>query len=327
MYNLSDYQFELPEALIAQHPVTPRDSSRLLVVNRKAKTFEESTFDKIGSYLSKDDLLVLNNTKVIPARLRGKRLTGGQVEVLLLKRENATDWQFFAKPGGKLKVGEKIVFGERLSLTILETLLDGSKRGSFHFQGVFEEHLAELGILPLPPYIRGGCAEERDKVDYQTVYAKESGAVAAPTAGLHFTKELLEQFNTAYVTLHVGAGTFLPVKTEDIRLHQMHEEGYYISEETVEALKGKNIVAVGTTSLRVLESFKHPGHDTTNIFIYPGYHFKRVSSLITNFHLPGSTLLMLISAFAGRDLILSAYKYAVEKRFRFFSYGDAMLIL
>jgi len=327
VYKLSDYQFELPADLIAQYPVTPRDASRLLVVNRSKGTFEETSFHNIGNYLGPEDLLVLNNTQVIPARLFGKRVTGGQVEVLLLEREEANTWHFFAKPGGKLKAGDMVVFDGDLCLTVVETLVDGSKRGVFNFTGVFEEHLARLGTLPLPPYIRGGYAEESDKKDYQTVYASQPGAIAAPTAGLHFTKELLKSFNSTEVTLHVGAGTFLPVKTEDIRDHVMHQESFYISPATVELIKANRVVAVGTTSLRVLESFETPGFGTTSLFIYPGYRFKYVSSLITNFHLPGSSLLMLISAFAGQDLIKKAYQYAVKERFRFFSYGDAMLIL
>ncbi len=327
MYKLSNYQFELPTDLIAQYPVYPRDASRLLVVDRYKGTFEENSFHNIGNYLGPQDLLVLNNTQVIPARLFGKRVTGGQVEVLLLERKENNTWHFFAKPGGKLKPGEIIVFDKELYVTILETLTNGVKRGTFYFTGVFEEHLARLGTLPLPPYIRGGYAEDSDKRNYQTVYASQPGAIAAPTAGLHFTKELLTNFASAEVTLHVGAGTFLPVKTEDIRDHAMHEESFYISMATAELIKKKRVVAVGTTSLRVLESFKTPGFGTTSLFIYPGYCFKNVSSLITNFHLPGSSLLMLISAFAGQELIKKAYQYAIEEKFRFFSYGDAMLIL
>jgi S-adenosylmethionine:tRNA ribosyltransferase-isomerase len=326
VYRLSDYQFDLPPELIAQYPIHPRDSSRLLVVDRKKQSFHETEFHALKEKLSPESLLVLNNTKVIPARLFGRRKTGGAVEVLLIKNLGEGRWQLFAKPGGKLKPGEVVIFDEQFALHILRTLEDGSKEGEFLFTGIFEEHLARLGTLPLPPYIRGGIAEEKDAETYQTVFAKNPGAVAAPTAGLHFTKELLSSFDTIEVTLHVGAGTFMPVKTEDIRDHKMHEESYFVSPASA-AQFDRPLVAVGTTSCRVLESYTAPGYATTSIFIYPGYQFKRVSSLITNFHLPGSSLLMLVSAFGGYDLLREAYRYAIRERFRFFSYGDAMLIL
>lgn len=328
MYNrLSDYQFDLPPELIAQYPVTPRDSSRLLVVERKSGIFFAATFTDLKSFLPKEALLVLNNTKVIPARLFGKRASGGAVECLLIKQLGGPRWQVFARPGGKLKKDDIIIFDEQLALRILATYEDGSKEVQFIFDGIFEEHLARLGRLPLPPYIRQGLAEESDRERYQTVFAKEPGAVAAPTAGLHFTQELLRDFSTVEVTLHVGAGTFLPVKTADIRQHHMHEESYYISEEAIASMQGRPLVAVGTTSARVLESFEGPGFSTTSLFIYPGYQFRRTSALITNFHLPGSSLLMLVSAFAGYDLLKEAYAFALRERFRFFSYGDAMLVI
>ena len=316
---LSDFDYHLPKQLIAQSPAVTRDSSRLMVVNRKTGEISHDYFYNLLKYLSPDDLLVFNDTKVFPARLFGHKPTGGKVEVLLLR----PGWQFISHPG--IKDGQKIVFTEKLSARVVNGELKFNVDNAELMQ-----LLDEIGHTPLPPYIeapRGVDSEKKTRRRYQTVYAKNSGSAAAPTAGFHFTKRLLNKIpNKVYVTLHVGLGTFLPVKSEKIEDHKMHEEYYEISNSAKgQVIGAKRVVAVGTTSVRVLESDwdKHE----TNIFIYPGYKFKHVDAMITNFHLPKSTLLMLVSAFTGRDLIMKAYKEAIKEKYRFFSFGDAMLIL
>jgi len=316
---LSDFDYHLPKQLIAQSPAVTRDSSRLMVVNRKTGEISHDYFYNLLKYLSPDDLLVFNDTKVFPARLFGHKPTGGKVEVLLLR----PGWQFISHPG--IKDGQKIVFTEKLSARVVNGELKFNVDNAELMQ-----LLDEIGHTPLPPYIeapRGVDSEKKTRRRYQTVYAKNSGSAAAPTAGFHFTKRLLNKIpNKVYVTLHVGLGTFLPVKSEKIEDHKMHEEYYEISNSAKgQVIGAKRVVAVGTTSVRVLESDwdKHE----TSIFIYPGYKFKHVDAMITNFHLPKSTLLMLVSAFTGRDLIMKAYKEAIKEKYRFFSFGDAMLIL
>jgi len=340
LYDLSSYQFELPDELIAQRPASPRDSSRLMLVDRKSGTIEERKFYEIAELLKKEDSLVFNETKVIPARLEGRRASGGKTEIFLVKPLDSGSWEVMARPGKKLRTGASVAFSERFGCRLTEKRESGLWRADFFGSGPFEKLLAEHGKTPLPPYIKREGDEDRES--YQTVYAKNPGAVAAPTAGLHFTPELLERLGEQGVgrhklTLHVGMGTFSPVVNEDIRKHRMHSEQYIIDAATAEALNrrppGSRRIAVGTTCCRALESALSPegeilpGNYQTNIFIYPGYRFKYVEALLTNFHLPGSTLLMLVSAFAGYDLMMEAYKKAVKERFRFFSYGDAMLIL
>jgi len=340
--DVKDFSFELPENLIAQDPLEDRASSRLMVIHRKTKQIEHEVFHNIISYLNPGDCLVINNTKVIPARLIGTREgTKGKVEILLLKRMEKDIWEVLVKPGKKAKTGTAIIFGEGLLKAQVIDIVDGGNRlVQFSYQGIFEEILDELGQMPLPPYI---THELKDKNRYQTVYAKHEGSAAAPTAGLHFTKELLKDISDqgitiASVTLHVGLGTFRPVKVENVQDHHMHSEYYQI--EASEAKKindakaaGKRVIAVGTTSCRSLESAADVNGRInavggwTDIFIYPGYEFKMADALITNFHLPESTLLMLVSALAGRERILEAYQIAVEEKYRFFSFGDAMLIL
>ena len=338
----SDFFFELPEELIAQDPLADRSASRLLVLHKDSGETEHRIFKDITNYLKPGDCLVLNNTKVIPARLIGKKEdTGAAVEVLLLKRREKDVWETLVKPGKKCRPGTKLVFGEGvLKAEVLETVEEGNRLIRFSYEGIFEEVLDKLGEMPLPPYITHKLA---DKNRYQTVYAKYDGSAAAPTAGLHFTEELLQQIEsmgvkTAYVTLHVGLGTFRPVKTDNILEHHMHSEYYEVSEEAAEKInltkaEGGRIVCVGTTSCRTVESAAgedgrvSAGCGNTEIFIYPGYHFKVLDALITNFHLPESTLVMLVSALAGREKVLAAYAEAVRENYRFFSFGDAMLVI
>ena len=335
-----DFYYDLPQELIAQTPLAQRDSSRLLVLNKSTGAVEHRHFHDILDYLRPGDCLVLNNSRVLPARLLGKRATGGAVEVLLLKDTGNDVWECLTKPGRKTPVGAELSFGEGLlTATVVEAREDGNKLVQFHYQGIFLEILEQLGKMPLPPYIK---EELQDQERYQTVYSKVNGSAAAPTAGLHFTPELLDAIrakgvNLAWVTLHVGLGTFRPVKAEEITDHHMHAEFCMLSAETAALLNqtrqaGGRIVCVGTTSCRTIESFANEdGTFTeksgwTDIFIYPGYRFKAMDALITNFHLPESTLIMLVSAFAGRETVLNAYKIAVEERYRFFSFGDAMFI-
>ena len=338
---VSDFNYDLPERLIAQHPSEKRDESRLMVLNREKQTIEDKVFKDVIDYLNPGDCLVRNNTKVIPARLYGKKETGANVEFLLLKRIHDDTWEVIVRPGRKLLKGAKVIFGDGiLEATIDDVLENGNRLVTFKYEGIFNEILDQIGLMPLPPYIK---EKLKDKDRYQTVYAKYDGSAAAPTAGLHFTEELLEKIRQkgveiANVTLHVGIGTFRPVKVENVEEHDMHSEHYYIKKEDADKINnakknGKRIISVGTTSCRVLESiadesgFVKETEGDTSIFIYPGYKFKCIDSLITNFHLPESTLVMLVSALAGKDFILKAYKEAVEKEYRFFSFGDAMIIL
>ena len=337
----SDFYYDLPQELIAQDPLEERSSSRLLVLDRKTGEREHRVFREIVDFLHPGDCLVVNNTKVIPARLMGvKEGTGAGIEVLLLKRCEDNVWETLVKPGKKARPGARISFGEGL-LTgeVLEVVEEGNRRIRFTYEGIFEEILDRLGQMPLPPYI---THQLKDKNRYQTVYARHEGSAAAPTAGLHFTPELLEAIKEkgvklAHVTLHVGLGTFRPVKVEDVAKHHMHSEFYMIEEEQARLINetkgaGGRVICVGTTSCRTLESAAdekgvlHAGSGWTDIFIYPGYGFKLMDALITNFHLPESTLLMLVSAFSGKEQVMAAYEEAVKERYRFFSFGDAMLI-
>lgn len=347
--HINDFDYELPKELIAQTPSETRDGCRLMVVHRKDGSIEHRHFYDILEYLKPDDCLVLNNSKVLPARLFGvKEGTGAKIEFLLIKRIEGDTWETMVRPGKRLKIGDSVSFSDEklFRATVKNYGEDGTRIVEFQYEGIFMERLEELGEMPLPPYIeRENNSEDKDR--YQTVYCKEEGSVAAPTAGLHFTEELLEKaremgVKIAYVTLHVGIGTFRPVKVENIEEHHMHFEEYYISEEAANTinstiLAGGRIVSVGTTSTRTVESaaaFDHTagkwlvqaGAGSTGIFIYPGYEFKVIRSLITNFHLPKSTLLMLISALYNREDILRVYEIAVKEQYRFFSYGDAMLI-
>lgn len=336
-----DFYYDLPEELIAQTPLEQRDSSRLMVLNRQTGDIQHKHFYDILDYLQPDDCLVMNDSRVLPARLLGHRPTGGAVEVLLLRDLGGKCWECLCKPGRKMQVGNTVVFGDgELTATVREVKDDGNRIVEFHYEGIFLEVLERLGKMPLPPYIK---AELQDQERYQTVYSREVGSAAAPTAGLHFTNELLEKvrakgIKTAFVTLHVGLGTFRPVKAEDILDHHMHSELCMMSQETADVLNetkasGGRIICVGTTSCRTLESLvKEDGYfeassKWTEIFIYPGYTFKAMDGLITNFHLPESTLVMLVSAFAGREHVLHAYEEAVKELYRFFSFGDAMLIV
>lgn len=338
----SDFNYDLPEELIAQTPLERRDGSRLLVLDKATGQTEHRHFYEIGAYLNPGDCLVVNDTRVIPARLYGQKSeTGGAAEVLLLKDLGQNVWECIVYPGKRLKAGAKLTFGDgRLNATILQVLENGNRVIEFSYEGIFLEILNQLGEMPLPHYIKEKLT---DPDRYQTVYSKEPGSAAAPTAGLHFTPELIEGLKSqgilfASVTLHVGLGTFRPVKEEEITDHVMHSEQYFVSPETAETINrarqaGGRIIAVGTTSCRTLETVAdetriiHPGQGSTDIFIYPGYSFKAIDGLITNFHLPESTLVMLVSALAGRESILNAYQIAVKERYRFFSFGDAMLIL
>ncbi len=338
---LTEFNYELPEELIAQTPIEKRDESRLMILDRKKQTIEHKIFREVIDYLEPGDCLVRNNTKVLPARLYGKKETGAKVEFLLLNQIEKDIWECIVRPGNKLHVGAKVIFGEGiLEAEILETLPGGTRKVQFNYKGIFNEILDEIGLMPLPPYIH---EQLQNKDRYQTVYAKYQGSAAAPTAGLHFTEELLKKIEQkgikiANVTLHVGIGTFRPVKEENIEKHDMHSEHYYIKKEDVEKINqtkenGGKIIAVGTTSCRVLETIADEktgkvkeAEGDTKIFIYPGYKFKCIDGLITNFHLPESTLLMLVSALAGRKYILKAYNEAVKEKYKFFSFGDAMFI-
>ena len=340
--NVKDFYFDLPQELIAQDPLEDRASSRLLVLDKKTGELTHRGFRDILEYLKPGDCLVINDTKVIPARLFGvKEDTGAKIEVLLLKRREHDIWETLVKPGKKAKPGTRIVFGEGLLTgTVLETVDDGNRLIQFSYEGIFEEILDQLGQMPLPPYI---THQLKDKNRYQTVYAKHDGSAAAPTAGLHFTKELLKQIEDmgvkiAHVTLHVGLGTFRPVKVENVQDHHMHSEFYMVEESEAKKVNdtkeaGGRVICVGTTSCRTVESAADEngrlksGSGWTDIFIYPGYEFKILDALITNFHLPESTLVMLVSALAGREHVLAAYEEAIKERYRFFSFGDAMLIL
>lgn len=340
--NVKDFYYDLPQELIAQDPLLQRDSSRLLVLGRRSGAYEHKTFRELPDYLKPGDCLVLNDTKVLPARLIGeKEDTGAGIEVLLLKRKDADVWETLVKPGKKMKPGAKVSFGGGLlRAEVLEVVEEGNRLIRFDYEGIFEEILDELGQMPLPPYITHRL---EDKNRYQTVYAKHDGSAAAPTAGLHFTPELLEEIQAkgveiAYVTLHVGLGTFRPVKVENVLEHHMHSEFYCIEQSEADKINaakanGRRVISVGTTSCRTLESVGSADgivaakSGWTDIFIYPGYEFKVIDGLVTNFHLPESTLLMLVSALAGREHIMAAYEEAVKERYRFFSFGDAMLIL
>ena len=337
----ADYWFDLPQELIAQDPLEDRSSSRLLVMDRNTGEVTHGTFRDILRYLHPGDALILNDTKVIPARLLGEREgTGASIEILLLKRMEKDVWECLVRPGKKLRPGARAVFGDgSLKAEILEVVEGGNRLVRFEFEGIFEEVLDRLGEMPLPPYI---THKLKDRGRYQTVYARYEGSAAAPTAGLHFTPELLDEVRalgvqTGFVTLHVGLGTFRPVKVDDVEQHTMHTEWYNVPEETADLINrthqaGGRVICVGTTSCRTVESaadengIVHAGSDDTSIFIYPGYHFKTMDGLITNFHLPESTLIMLVSAFAGREHVLKAYEEAVRERYRFFSFGDAMFI-
>jgi len=336
----SDFYYDLPEELIAQDPLFKRSDSRLMVLDKVTGEITHSVFNKITDYLREGDCLVINNTKVIPARLIGQLPSGKEAEVLLLKRKDADVWETIVRPGKKLRAGATVSFGDGMLQAVVEDVLeDGNRLVRFIYEGIFEEVLDALGEMPLPPYI---THKLEDKNRYQTVYAKYEGSAAAPTAGLHFTNELLEEVkkmgvNIAGVTLHVGLGTFRPVKVEDVTEHHMHTEFYSVTKEAADIINntkknGGRVICVGTTSCRTVESCADengviiPGEGDTDIFIYPGYDFKVLDALITNFHLPESTLLMLVSALAGKDNIMNAYEEAVNERYRFFSFGDAMFI-
>lgn len=339
---LKDFYYDLPQELIAQNPLLDRASSRLMCVDKVTGEITHGIFKNICDYLKPGDCLVINDTKVIPARLFGaKEDTNAKIEVLLLKRKSDNTWETLVKPGKKCKIGTRIIFGDGLLVGIVEDVLEeGNRLIRFEYEGIFEEILDKLGQMPLPPYI---TVQLEDKNRYQTVYAKYEGSAAAPTAGLHFTKELLQKIEDmgvkiAHVTLHVGLGTFRPVKVDNILEHHMHSEFYMVDEENAKIINdakasGNRVISVGTTSCRTLESCADKkghivsGSGWTDIFIYPGYDFKIIDGLITNFHLPESTLLMLVSAFAGREHIMEAYKVAVEEKYRFFSFGDAMILI
>ena len=337
----SDFYFDLPEELIAQTPLKNRDESKLMVLDKKSGDIDHKVFKNIIDYLNPGDCIVLNNTRVIPARLIGEKLeTGGKIEFLLLKRIDKDTWQSLVKPGKKAKIGSKFSFGDKKLIgEVIDIAEEGSRIIKFHYEGIFEEILDELGNMPLPPYI---TEKLEDRERYQTVYSKHQGSAAAPTAGLHFTNELLQKIRDkgveiAFVTLHVGLGTFRPVKVDDVENHDMHSEFYMVTKDEADKINnakknGNKVICVGTTSCRTIESVSdengYVGEKSgwTNIFIYPGYEFKCVDSLITNFHLPESTLIMLISALAGKENVLNAYDIAVKEKYRFFSFGDAMLI-
>ena len=342
LFSLNNYLYDLPNELIARFPCEPRDASRLLVVERKTGQMHEMVFHELSDFLQQGDSLVFNDSKVLHARLIGSRSTGGKAEVFLSKRRPEGTWEALVKPGKKLGIGEKVNFGDGFSCEVVEILPEGLRIVHFDFKGQFDDALEQFGQVPLPPYMQREIIPELDKLRYQTVYAEHTGSVAAPTAGLHFTDDMLKKFKSKGVTqekitLHVGLGTFLPVKMEDIREHRMHHESFTISNETAKNLnqrqENKLQICVGTTTCRTLESAAtvngtiQAGSYDTNIFIHPGYQFKYVKHLLTNFHQPGSSLLMLVSAFASHELIMEAYAKAIKDRFRFLSYGDAMLIL
>lgn len=338
---VSDFNFDLPEELIAQHPLEKRDSSRLMVLDKKTGKIEHRSFHDVIDYFNEGDTLVLNNTRVMPARLIGeKEGTGGKIEFLLLKRIEGDRWECLAKPGKRAKIGQKFTFGAgKLTCTVVDIIEEGNRIIEFSYDGIFEQVLDELGEMPLPPYI---TEKLEDKERYQTVYSKEKGSAAAPTAGLHFTQDLLNEIkakgvNIAYLTLHVGLGTFRPVKVDDINEHVMHSEYYHLDKENAELInetkrRGNKVIAVGTTSTRTLETigddegFVKEQSGWTDIFIYPGYKYKVIDELITNFHLPESTLIMLVSALAGKENVMNAYNTAVKEGYRFFSFGDSMII-
>lgn len=338
---VSDFDFDLPEELIAQHPLEKRDASRLMVLDKKTGSIEHRHFHDVMEYLNEGDTLVLNNTRVMPARLIGeKEGTGGKIEFLLLKRLEGDKWECLAKPGKRAKIGQSFIFGEgKLKCKVVDIIEEGNRIIEFSYDGIFEQVLDELGEMPLPPYI---TEKLDDKERYQTVYSKEKGSAAAPTAGLHFTNGLLEEIkakgvNIAYLTLHVGLGTFRPVKVEDINEHIMHSEYYHLDKENADLInetkkRGNKVIAVGTTSTRTLETigddngFVREQSGWTDIFIYPGYKYKVIDELITNFHLPESTLIMLVSALAGKENVMNAYNIAVKEKYRFFSFGDSMII-
>ena len=337
---VTDFDYDLPKELIAQTPIEKRDESRLMVLDRSKQTIEHRKFKDIIEYLKPGDVLVRNNTKVIPARLYGRKETGAHVEFLLLNNIEGDIWECIVRPGNKLHVGAKVIFGDGLlKAEVLETMEGGTRKVKFSYNGIFNEILDKIGLMPLPPYIHESL---KDNDRYQTVYAKYEGSAAAPTAGLHFTEELLKELQDkgieiANVTLHVGIGTFRPVKEENVEEHKMHTEHFYIKKEDANLInkakkEGRRVIAVGTTSCRVLETIADENgmvketEADTGIFIYPGYKFKCLDGLITNFHLPQSTLLMLVSALAGKDYIMRAYKEAVKEKYRFFSFGDAMFI-
>lgn len=344
LYQLKNYMFDLPPELIAQHPAEPRDSARMMVLNRQTAAIRNSVFENLFDYIEKGDTLVLNDTRVMPARLYARKETGARVEVFLLQ-PRADGWEVLVKPARRMKTGNIIEFenSDKVRAQVIEELdFAGGRFIRFFNCPDFSAFVNQAGQMPLPPYINRP-AQDRDKEDYQTVYARETGSVAAPTAGLHFTSAMLDDLrkqgiNIAYVLLHVGLGTFRPVSTSDIRQHQMHYEYYHIEQKTAELLNktreaGNKIIAVGTTVVRTLETVYNEDYGfseqtgRTNMFIYPGYQFKAIDSLITNFHLPGSSLVMLVAAFAGYEFTMQAYRQAVEDKYRFFSYGDAMLIL
>lgn len=337
---VSEFNYELPEELIAQVPLEKRDESRLMILDKEKQTIEHKKFKDILEYLKPGDCLVRNNTKVIPARIYGKKETGANIEFLLLNNIEGDIWESIVRPGNKLHVGTKVIFGDGLlKAEILEVMEGGTRKVKFEYNGIFNEILDQIGLMPLPPYIH---EELKENDRYQTVYAKYNGSAAAPTAGLHFTPELLKKIEEkgveiANVTLHVGIGTFRPVKVENVETHHMHSEHYYIKKEDVEKINkakqsGNRVISVGTTSCRVLETVADENgmvketEGDTQIFIYPGYKFKCIDGLITNFHLPESTLLMLVSALAGKEFVMRAYEEAVKDRYRFFSFGDAMFI-
>ena len=339
--NKSDFDFYLPERLIAQTPLEKRDSSRLLHLDKKTGAIEHGHFHDITKYLKKGDCLVMNDSRVLPARLIGSRLSGGLVELVLLRDLGDGCWECLSRPGRKTKPGTELTFGNgELTATVMDVAEGGNRIVKFHFEGIFIEKLEKLGKMPLPPYIK---EELQDSERYQTVYSRELGSAAAPTAGLHFTKELLKEIEdmgvkTCFVTLHVGLGTFRPVKAEKIEEHEMHSEFCIVPKETADIINetkknGGRVIAVGTTSCRTLESFAkadgtmEASSGWTNIFIYPGYRFQLLDGLLTNFHLPESTLIMLVSAFAGYEHTMEAYRHAVEEEYRFYSFGDAMLVV
>ncbi|ADL69073.1 tRNA preQ1(34) S-adenosylmethionine ribosyltransferase-isomerase QueA [Thermoanaerobacterium thermosaccharolyticum] len=340
--NLHEFYYDLPEELIAQEPLKNRDESRLMILNRLTGEIKHDIFKNIISYLNPNDVLVLNDTKVIPARLIGVREdTGGKIEFVLLKRLSSDEWEILVKPGRRAKIGSKFIFGNgELKAEVISNTDVGGRIVRFSYEGIFEEVLDKLGEMPVPPYIK---KKLEDKNMYQTVYAKHEGSAAAPTAGLHFTNKLLDDIRkygvkTVFVTLHVGLGTFRPVKEEVIEKHKMHSEFYTVTEEAAQAINtaresGGRIISVGTTSTRTLETVAdengiiHAGSGWTDIFIYPGYKYKAIDGIITNFHLPESTLIMMISAFAGKENVMNAYKTAIDNKYRFYSFGDAMLII